>query len=113
MSKKILILLVILVTTIIVTVFVGKNIIFKPTMQRGEIATTEEFMRKYNLTAENRPVFKIDPKNVPEHLRDLIAMAEKWGICDDIIRCDFETKATQQEKEDFKSSLQLWQNIIW
>ena len=69
MSKKILILLVILVTTIIVTVFVGKNIIFKPTMQRGEIATTEEFIRIYT------------PKS-PDPLKDFKSKFQKWSWFD-------------------------------
>jgi len=74
-------------------------------MQQWEIAPSHVLKEKYNLTAENRPVIKIDPETVPLNLRDLIAMAEKWGICDDIIRDDFEEKAGDKEKEEFKTRL--------
>ncbi|MFH0938642.1 MAG: hypothetical protein V1899_05105 [Planctomycetota bacterium] len=60
---------------------------------------------KYNLTAENLPIIKINPENVPPNLRDLIPMAEKWGIGDDIIRDDFEQKAAVADKEEFKNKL--------
>jgi hypothetical protein len=71
----------------------------------GEIATASELKEKYNLTAENRPSINIPPENVPENLRDLIPMAEKWGIGDDVIRDDFEEKTTDEEKEEFKGKL--------
>jgi hypothetical protein len=74
-------------------------------MQQWEIAPAHVLKKKYNLTAENRPVIKIEPENVPINLRDLITMAEKWGICDDIIRVDFEEKASDKEKEEFKTCL--------
>jgi hypothetical protein len=71
----------------------------------GEIAPASELKEKYNLTAENRPDINIDPENVPENLRDLIPIAEKWGIGDDVIRDDFEKKTTDFEKEEFTSRL--------
>jgi hypothetical protein len=72
----------------------------------GEVLPSEVMQGRYGLYAENRPeIIKIDPSNVPEHLRDLIPMAEKWGIGDDIIRCDFEKKASAEEKEEFREAL--------
>ncbi len=71
----------------------------------GEIAPASELKEKYNLTAENRPVINISPENVPENLHDLIPMAEKWGIGDDVIRDDFEEKTSEAEKEEFKNKL--------
>lgn len=70
-----------------------------------KIAPVSEFKEKYNLTAENRPDINIAPENVPENLHDLIPMAEKWGIGDDVIRDDFEGKTTDSEREAFKSKL--------
>ncbi|GAJ06951.1 unnamed protein product [marine sediment metagenome] len=32
-------------------------------------------------------------------------MAEKWGIGDDVIRCDFGKKASEAEKQEFKEKL--------
>ena len=71
----------------------------------GEIAPASESLEKHNLAAENRPDIRIDPKNVPENLHDLIPMAEKWGIGDDVIRGGFEAKTAGLEKEAFKSKL--------
>lgn len=67
----------------------------------GEIEPASKLKEKYNLTAE----IDIAIENVPENLRDLIPMAEKWGIGDDVIRNDFEEKTTESEKEEFKSKL--------
>jgi hypothetical protein len=75
------------------------------TMRYGEIAPASVLQKKYGLYAENRPKIHIDPVNVPEHLRDLIPMAEKWGISDDIIRSDFEEKANEAEKREFQEAL--------
>ena len=35
---------------------------------------------------------------VPEHLRDLVPLAVKWGMGDDAARADFEAQATQAER---------------
>src|SRR5262249_32483227 len=66
--------------------------------KHGEILPAGEMQKKYNLYAENRPEIRIDSMHVPEDLRDLIPMAEKWGIGDDIIRGDFCEKASHDEK---------------
>ena len=70
-----------------------------------EILPASEMQKKYGLYAENQPDIRIDPEKVPEHLRDLIPMAEKWGIGDDIIRSDLEEKATETEKKEFQEAL--------
>ncbi len=72
----------------------------------NEIAPANVLKEKYGLTAENRPTIFLDPREVPEHLRDLIPMAEKWGIGDDIIRSDVEDKASQAEKEELSRRVQ-------
>ena len=74
-------------------------------MRHGEILPAKEMQKKYGLYAENRPDIKIDPMKVPENLRDLIPMAEKWGVGDDIIRSDIEEKASITEKEAFRANL--------
>jgi len=74
-------------------------------MQHGEILPAKDMQKKYGLYAENRPDIKIDPMKVPENLRDLIPMAEKWGVGDDIIRSDIEKNASDTEKEAFRSKL--------
>jgi hypothetical protein len=74
-------------------------------MRHGEILPANEMQKKYGLYAENRPDIKIYPMHVPENLRDLIPMAEKWGVGDDIIRSDIEEKASDTEKEAFRAKL--------
>lgn len=71
----------------------------------NEIETHEELQKKYNLYAENRPKIELNKKNVPEDLHDLIPLAEKWGIGDDIIRNDFQEKSSDKEKQELKTSL--------
>ncbi len=67
---------------------------------RSEIAPAHVLQRRYNLYAENRPVIRLDASRVPEHLRDLIPLAEKWGIGDDIIRFDFVEKSAATERNE-------------
>jgi hypothetical protein len=68
--------------------------------QARTIASAAELQRKYGLYAENRPVIRLDPEQVPSHLLHLVPLAEKWGIGDDIIRNDYIAKATEAEKRE-------------
>ena len=82
MKPAILIVLVIIVIVAVVVVLRSRS----RRMQHGEILPSKQMQEKYGLYAENRPDIKIDPMQVPENLRDLIPMAQKWGVSDDIIR---------------------------
>jgi hypothetical protein len=42
----------------------------------------------------------IDPQKVPEDLRDLVPLARKWAIGDDVERADFMKSATIEEKKE-------------
>jgi hypothetical protein len=77
----------------------------KKSLIYGEIGTHEELKRKYNLYAEKRPEINLNPIKVPDDLSDLIPLAEKWGIGDDIIRNDYQEKSSQSEKEELKNRL--------
>lgn len=77
----------------------------QPAMKVGEILPAGVMKEKYGLTAENRPTIEIDAENVPAHLRDLIPLAEKWGVGDDIIRNDIQEKADESELTEFKNAL--------
>jgi hypothetical protein len=70
-----------------------------------KIAPASELQEEYDLYAKNRPTIQISVEEVPPGLRDLIPLAERWGIPDDIIRHDIFVKATQSEKEAFRRSL--------
>lgn len=61
--------------------------------------------QRYGLYAESRPTIRLDPQRVPPPLRDLIPLAETWGIGDDIIRFDFEQKAPEAAKRELISGL--------
>jgi hypothetical protein len=74
-------------------------------MKYGEIRPSGEMNEEYRLTAEKRPVIRLDAKRVPIDLRDLIPLAEKWGISDDIIRDDFQSKASQEAKSALVKAL--------
>jgi hypothetical protein len=47
----------------------------------------------------------IDLNEVPEHLRDLVPLAYKWGIGDDVVRSELEESSSDQEKQVFRQAL--------
>jgi hypothetical protein len=71
----------------------------------SEIAPAHVLQDEHGLYAENRPLIKLDPAKVPEGLRHLIPLAEKWGIGDDIIRNDLIDQATDAEKQELHDAL--------
>jgi len=77
-----------------------------------EVLPAGEMRRKDDLYAENRPVIKLDPKRVPESLRALIPLAEKFGISDDLIREDFFAKTPKRELSKLKKTL-AEHDIFW
>lgn len=72
-----------------------------------EILPASEMQEKYELTADNRPVTRLDATKVPDDLVDLIPFAEKWGIGDDLIREDFQSTATREEKQALADALRV------
>jgi hypothetical protein len=64
---------------------------------RWEVLPAGVMRAKYGLTAENRPVIKLDPARVPPGLRHLILLAEQFGVSDDLIRQDVVAKASADE----------------
>jgi hypothetical protein len=49
----------------------------------------------------NDPAPSIDPKNIPQNLRHLSLIAEKWAIFDDCERHNMQEGASLQEKQIF------------
>jgi len=76
-----------------------------PRMKHGEILPADVMKAKYHLTADRYKPPHLDTQKVPEHLRDLLPLAAKWGIDDDIIRDDFQQKASEEEKLELQKSL--------
>jgi hypothetical protein len=69
------------------------------------ILPARELQERYGLYAENRPTIRLDPLRVPAGLRDLVPLAETWGIGDDIIRLDFEEKASPEAKRELLAAV--------
>ena len=62
-----------------------------------EVLPAGEMRAKYGLTAENRPTIRLNPSAVPPALRPLIALAEEFGVGDDLIREDIVAKTPAAE----------------
>lgn len=69
------------------------------------ILPASELQKRHGLYAENRPEIRLEPGKVPPHLHDLIPLAETWGIGDDIIRFDFQEKASDAAKRELVAAL--------
>jgi hypothetical protein len=76
-----------------------------PKLKKGEILPAGEMKEKYGLTIERYKPRPLNPKNVPEKFRDLVSLAQRWGIGDDIIRNDLHEKAPPEEKQILRASL--------
>jgi hypothetical protein len=73
---------------------------------RFEIMPAGEMRAKYGLTAENRPVIRLDPAKVPERLRTLIPLAERFGVSDDLIRADIVAKTPAAELRAMRAAVE-------
>lgn len=67
-----------------------------------EVLPAGEMRIKYGLTAENRPLIRLNSDNIPPALQQLIPLAEKFGISDDLIREDFLAKTPKAEVEEMQ-----------
>jgi len=48
---------------------------------------------------------EIDINDVPQHLRDLVPFAYKWGIGNNVARSVFEESTSDEEKDEFRRAL--------
>ncbi len=71
-----------------------------------EILPAGEMRKKYGLTVNNRQTIRLDPVEVPERLRHIIPIAERFGISDDLIRADFIAKALPAELAELRRMVQ-------
>jgi hypothetical protein len=67
------------------------------------VMSIEEMRKKYYLPDERPVIEPLRPDNVPEGLRCLIPLAERWGINDDILRMDTRRRAAPEELAYLKS----------
>ncbi len=73
---------------------------------KWEVLPAGEMRRKYSLYADNRPIIKLDPANVPSPLRPLIPLAEVFGIGDDLIRADFIARLPAEALENLRKTVE-------
>jgi hypothetical protein len=89
----------------VVAVLIGAYDYVRRARSRRNIASASDIQKHFGLYAENRPILRLDPVQVPTDLRHLVPLAEKWGIGDDIIRNDLIDKSGTAEKRELHDSL--------
>jgi hypothetical protein len=62
-----------------------------------EVLPGDEMRRKYYSPSEAPPMVRLDPSKVPLPLRELVPLAERWGISDDILREDYVSQASPED----------------
>jgi hypothetical protein len=72
--------------------------------ERFAIATNEEWLAR-GVTAENWQPYRLDASNVPEPLRDLVPLVQRFGIGCDATRHDFAEKMSNADREELKEAL--------
>jgi hypothetical protein len=68
--------------------------------------------KKYYWPDEEPQKVYLSPDNVPEVLRCLIPLAERWGIGDDMLRLDAHRKASADEIEYLKAAVLRFDNEL-
>jgi hypothetical protein len=77
-----------------------------------EILPAGEMRQKYDLVSENSPTIKLDPASVPKALRDLIPIAERFGVSDDLMREDLFEKTAESELAKLKRRLEKFEDEL-
>src|SRR5438045_386950 len=69
------------------------------------IGPGSELKERFGWTAEKRRPEVLDSDVVPPHLRDLVPLAERWGVTCDVTRHDVAAKSSTEELKGFKVAL--------
>lgn len=77
-----------------------------------ELLSADEMRGTYGLTAENRPIIRLDSANVPFSLRHLIPLAEQFGVPDDLIREDIVAKTPPDELSAMRSAVNAFDDAF-
>lgn len=80
--------------------------------KRFEVLPVGEMRKKYYSPDEQPPQIRLDPQHVPEPLRVLIPLAEKWGIGDDMLRIDAVRKAPPAEVAHLKKIIAQYDDLF-
>lgn len=70
-----------------------------------EVLPAGDLRHKHGLYGQNRPAITLNPMRVPEELRPLIPLAEKFGISDDLAREDLFANTEDRELAALKKTL--------
>jgi len=93
------------VSIAVIAFLLGVYFAFRRERARMRIAPASRLQKEFGLYAENRPDIRLDPARVPADLRQLIPLAQKWGIGDDIIRNDLIDKSSDAERRELHDAL--------
>jgi hypothetical protein len=77
-----------------------------------EVLPMGEMRRKYYHPDERPPVITLSAEKVPEGLRALIPIAEKWGISDDILREDALQRASKEERDELTRIVTQYDDLL-
>ena len=77
-----------------------------------EVLSVGEMRTRYYRSGERPREFQLTAANIPENLRHLVAVAEKWGISDDMLRADVVRKADAAEIADLKRVVREHEDAI-
>lgn len=70
-------------------------------LKSGDVYPAHVLRDEYGMNAENRPYFKVIVNDVPEALRVLIPLVERWAIPCDVTRGDYFDKQPEVDVADF------------
>lgn len=69
------------------------------------IGPASEMQKRFGWTAENWRPKPMSAEAVPSELRDLIPLAQRWGVTCDVTRHDVAAKATDEDLADLSARL--------
>jgi hypothetical protein len=77
-----------------------------------EVLPSKKMQEKCGLYGENASRIVLNPANVPEPLRVLIPLAERWGINDDLMREDRIAKAPPEELAALTAAINRYEDEL-
>jgi hypothetical protein len=78
----------------------------RPPLKPGDVYPAHVLRDEYGMNAANRPIIHVDAAEVPESLRDLIPLVERWAIPCDVTRGDY---FAHQPEEDVA---RFWHDVL-
>ena len=84
----------------------------RPPLKHGDVYPAHVLRDEYGRNAANRPVITVDAAQVPESLRDLIPLVERWAIPCDVTRGDYFDHQPEQDIASFWHEVRQRVNAI-